>query len=172
MLPVIAIYDLVYSAVPFRNAVCQKDSSDQYCVLDATSSPTKRASLDRRDDAQTPLVSNLQKISMAGVPFLGLQANLSAEKLCTPCTRNVMNSYLAQAQSMPYAAGLSNSLLLHNQPALYAAINSKCGASFLGGQAQAAGGLATGAAPRPVDGTFPLVGSAISAVVMGAMALL
>jgi hypothetical protein len=149
--------------------MCQKDSSGNYCVLDATSSSAKRASLDRRDST---LVSDLQKDAKLDVPFLGVNANLTAEKLCTPCTRNVMNVYLSQFQGVVYGPGLSNSVFLSGQPTLYTAINSKCGASFLGGQAQAAGGLATGAAPRPDAGTFSLVGSAISAVVMGGMALL
>jgi hypothetical protein len=166
---VIGTYDLLYFLAPFRNAICQKDSSEKYCVLDATSSQAKRASLDRRDST---LVTNLQKDATLGVPFLGRQSNLSAEKLCTPCTRSIMNGYLSQLGQLVYGPGISNSYFLSDQSTLYTAINSKCGASFLGGQAQAAGGLATGAAPRPVDGTFSLVGSAISAIVMGSVALL
>ena len=83
-----------------------------------------------------------------------------------------MNVYTAQLSNYPYGPGISNSLLIGGEPALYEAINQKCGASFLGGAAQAAGGLATGAAPRSVDGGFALVSSAIAAAAAGAVALL
>jgi hypothetical protein len=54
------------------------------------------ASLDCRDVMLEALVSNVQQFSNEGIPFLGLQANLSNDHLCTPCTRNVMNIYTAQ----------------------------------------------------------------------------
>ena len=83
-----------------------------------------------------------------------------------------MNIYTSQLSSIPYGPGNGNSVLFGGEPALYEAINSKCGASFLGGAVQAAGGLATGAAPRSVDGGFALVSSAIAAAAAGAVALL
>ena len=83
-----------------------------------------------------------------------------------------MGAYTNQLSSTPYGPGISNSQLFPGEAALYSAINSKCGASFLGGQVQAAGGLATGAAPRSADGGFAFVGSAIAAAAAGAVALL
>lgn len=106
------------------------------------------------------------------VMFLGLNSALSASQLCVPCTREVMNAYTTQLSEMPYAPGIQHSVLLAGEPDLYSAIDQKCGASFLGGAVQAAGGLATGAAPRSVDGGFALVGSAIAAAAAGAAVLL
>lgn len=83
-----------------------------------------------------------------------------------------MGAYTKQLSDVPYAPGLPNSQLLANEPALYSAINSVCGAAFLSGQVQAAGGLATGAASRSADGGFAFVGSAIAAAAVGAAALL
>jgi len=83
-----------------------------------------------------------------------------------------MNVYTTQLSSLPYGPMISNSVLFPGEAALYDAINQKCGTSFLGGAVQAAGGLATGAAPRSVDDGFALVSSAIAAAAAGAVALL
>ena len=106
------------------------------------------------------------------IAFLGISPDLSAGQLCVPCTREVMNVYTSQLSTMPYGPSLPNSQLFGGETALYDAINQKCGASFLGGAVQAAGGLATGAAPRSVDAGFSLVSSAIAAAAAGAVALL
>jgi hypothetical protein len=152
--------------------VCQKDTSGSYCVASHSSNTTtKRASLDRRD-AQEVFTPDAELFTSKNVAFLGLEPSRSASELCVPCTREVMNVYTTQLSSIPYAAGIANSALFGGEPALYDAINQKCGASFLGGAAQAAGGLATGAAPRSVDGGFALVSSAIAAAAAGAVALL
>jgi len=175
---VILTYDVLYSFPLLQQALCQKDASGNYCVVNMTSSPststTKRSlsSLDRRDSSQVALIPNVQKYSDENIVFLGLQANMTAAQLCTPCTRNVMNVYTSQMNNEPYGPGISSSVLLAGQPAIYAAINSKCGSSFLSGQVQAAGALSTNAAPRPADSTFALLGSAIVAVAAGAIAIL
>lgn len=44
----------------------------------------------------------------------------------------------------PYAPGINNSLILENEPELYDSIESTCGANFLSGAVQAAGGLSSG----------------------------
>jgi hypothetical protein len=165
-------YDILYTLGPFQKAVCQKDDKGNYCVLNATKSATKRSSLNRRVDTQEVLVPDVQKFNEDDILFLGIDPNVTSDQLCTSCTRNVMNVYTTALNTFPYAPGLKFSVLLQGQPTLYAAINTKCGASFLGGQVQAAGGLATGAAPRSVDSAFALVGSVISTVAMGAIALL
>jgi hypothetical protein len=83
-----------------------------------------------------------------------------------------MTVYTNQLSSVPYAPSLNYSQLLAGQPSLYDATNAKCGNSFLSGDTQAAGGLATSAAPHSADGGFAMVGSAIVAVAAGAAALL
>jgi hypothetical protein len=170
------MYDVLYSFPLLQQALCQKDDSGNYCVVNmttpSTSSTKRSSSLDRRDDSQVALIPNVEKYSAENIVFLGLQANMTSQQLCTPCTRNVMNVYTAQLNNEPYGPGISSSVLLSGQPALYAAINSKCGPSFLSGQVQAAGALSTSAAPHAADATFALFGSAIVAVAAGAIAVL
>jgi hypothetical protein len=158
--------------VPFKVSLCQKDSSGNYCVASDSSNTTKRASLDRRDGSQEVFVPDASLFVQNDVAFLGLSPNLTADQLCVSCTRQVMNEYMNQLNTVPYGPGIPNSVLFPGQTALYNAINQKCGTSFLGGAAQAAGGLATGAAPRSADGGFAVVGSAIAAVAAGVVALL
>jgi hypothetical protein len=141
--------------------------------MTSSSTTTKRSSsLDRRDGSQEAFVPEAATYGAENIAFLGLLPNMTKQQLCTPCSRNVMNVYTSQLNQVLYAAGISNSILLSGQPALYAAINSKCGPSFLSGQVVAEGALSTGAAPRAADTTFSLVGSAIVAVVAGAIAVL
>jgi hypothetical protein len=166
------LYDALYIVGPLQTALCQKDSSGKYCVADQSSNTAKRASLDRRDSSQEVVQPDASVFTQKNVALLGLSPNLTSTQLCTSCTREVMNIYTSQLGNFPYGPGISNSQLISGQPALYSAINQKCGASFLGGEVQAAGGLATGAAPRSVDGGFALVSSAIVAAAAGAVALL
>ncbi|SRR6266702_2168176 len=174
---VILTYDVIYTFGLLQKALCQKDDSGSYCALNMSSSSspstTKRSSLlDRRGDSQVALVPNVDKYSKENIVFLGLLPNMSSDHLCTPCTRNVMNVYTSQLNTVPYGPGIKSSVLLSGQSALYDAVNSVCGASFLSGEVQAAGALGTGAAPRAADATFAIVGSAIVAVVAGAVAFL
>ena len=169
---VILTYDALYIAGPLQKAICTKDTtSNAYCLSKFSSSSTKRASLDRRD-AQEVFTPDVTQWNQKNVAFLGITGNLSQDQLCVPCTRLVISAYTTQLGNTPYAPGLQNTQLLGSEQALFNAITSKCGASFLNGQAQAAGGLATGAAPRSADGGFALVGSAFAAAAVGAAALL
>ena len=168
------LYDTLYMIAPFVASLCQKNSAGSYCVTTAQSSntTTKRSSLDRRDSSQQVNMPSPSIFSQDDIAFLGISPSLAAAQLCTSCTRGVMNSYTSQLNSYPYGLGPSNSVLFPGMTALYDAINQKCGASFLGGQVQAAGGLATGAAPQSIDSGFAsFVGSAIAAAA-GAVALL
>jgi hypothetical protein len=167
---VVLAYDVLYILGPLKHALCLKEDS-KYCVASASSSTTKRALLNRRADAQEAFTPNITAFQQNNIPFLGLQPSLSKEQLCVPCTRDIMTTYTTQLSQYPYAPGTGNSELLTSEPALYSAINSKCGNSFLSGAVEAAGGLATGAAPRSADGAFVLAGSVIAAAA-GAIALL
>jgi hypothetical protein len=55
-----------------------------------------------------------------------------------------MTSYINWETDCPYAPGLSSSVLLSTQNAVYSAVTSVCGSTFLSGVVQAAGGLGTG----------------------------
>jgi len=168
---VIITYDSLYLLSILPKVVCLKDTSGNYCLANSSTSSTKRASLDRRGSQQV-FIPDAAQFNQKNIPFLGLQTGEAADKLCTPCTRQIMGAWTNELSSVPYGPGMSNSQLFSGEPALYSAINSKCGASFLGGEVQAAGGLATGAAPRSADGGFAFVGSAIAAAAAGAVALL
>jgi len=66
--------------------------------------------------------------------------------------------------SVPYSPGISHSLLLGSQAALYNGINQTCGQSFLNGNAQAAGGALAGGvlgsgAPHTSPNGVAIVGS-------------
>lgn len=171
---VAVLYDSIYMLTPFVASLCQKDSSGNFCVTtqsSSTTNTTKRSSLDRRDSEQV-YMPDASVFSQDDVAFLGISPNSAAAQLCTPCTRGVMNSYTSQLNSYPYGPGAGNSVLFPGLTTLYNAITQKCGSSFLNGQVQAAGGLATGAALQSVDGGFAsFVGSAIAAAA-GAVALL
>lgn len=55
-----------------------------------------------------------------------------------------MTSYISFQSDIAYGPGLSRSLVLNGQPALYSAIQKTCGGSFLSGAVQAAGSLSDG----------------------------
>ncbi|KAN0136573.1 hypothetical protein V8E53_005620 [Lactarius tabidus] len=172
---VVATYDVLYAFPLFQQSLCQKDDTGKYCVVNVTSpsSSTKRSSsLDSRDDSQASFTSTLTTYGQKDLCFLGLSPNMTAPQLCTQCTRDVMNIFTQQLNSMPYGPGIDSSYLLSGQPALYAAINKECGTSFLSGQVQAAGALSTGAAPRAADASFAFIGSAIAALAAGVVAVL
>jgi hypothetical protein len=168
---VVLTYDALYLLGPFKQVLCLKDNG-HYCLANSTSSPAKRATLARRDGAQEAFIPNITTFDQKNIAFLGLEPSLSADKLCVTCTKEIMNVYTTQMNDYLYSPGIMNSVLFPGQAALYSAINSKCGPPFLGGEVQAAGGLATGAAPRSVDGGLAFVGSAFAAAAAGAVALL
>ncbi len=172
---VLRAYDAIYFLAPFQEAVCQKDASGNYCLVDTASSSSnahsKRSSSLNPRDSQTPLFVNMDGYGQKNVAFLGMTPNLSSGKLCQPCTRNVMNAYTTQLNTIPYAPGIMNSIFLSGLSALDTAITSQCGASFLSGQVVAAGALAKSAAARGADSTIALLGSVIMGVAAGAIAV-
>jgi hypothetical protein len=96
---------------------------------------SKRAALDRRDTQQvfTPDVSQWNQKYVA---FLGINPNLSADKLCVPYTRQVMGVYTTQlGNQQPYTSGLQTAYslpaskvcaLLSTQNALLHSSATKC----------------------------------------------
>jgi len=174
-------YDVLYALYPFSQAVCTKGDDGSYCVLKVASTlgsgKTLLSSSDQnlwsslpssRRDEQV-IVPNLQQFKAGNIAFLGLQPSDTQEQLCQTCTRNVLGPYIAFTSSIPCAFGLSNSLILGGQIPLYNAVQSTCGAPFLSGSVQAAGGIAngllggsSGAAdlsvnPRTVAGAFSAI---------------
>ena len=188
---VLRAYDVLYALYPLSKAVCTKGDSGKYCVLEveSTSNTTSKNLLSSgstespaeglwvsvtskklRRGEQEVIIPNLQKFKDENLAFLGIQPSLAAEELCKPCTRNVLNEYIQFTSSLPYAPGITNSPLLGGETALYTAVQEKCGAPFLSGSVQAAGGisggiLGNGAAGLSVD--TRTVASAFSAIIAG-----
>jgi len=161
---VIRAYDVLYVLYPLSKAVCTKSDSGKYCVLEVgstlssgknllsgpTTSPAEglweplTSSKNSRRGEEQVIVPNLAQFKDENLVFLGIQPSLSADELCKPCTRNVLNEYIQFISSLPYATGIANSPLMSGEPALYQAVQEKCGAPFLSGSVQAAGGISGG----------------------------
>ncbi|KAJ8489372.1 hypothetical protein ONZ45_g13614 [Pleurotus djamor] len=191
-------YAVLYLIKPFLSALCTKNDNGDYCVikskLPGSSSATPSglsnniantgpAPLDVQDylvanpslTRRAPtaaLVPNTTTYAESGLPYFFLSPADSADTLCTPCTRNIMTSYINYQSSVPYAGTLDQSPIFKHQPELYSAISDKCGSSFLGGAVQAAGGLKGGilgnGAPRSLGAESALT---FVAVALGATAV-
>lgn len=183
-------YDVLYSLVPIRQAICSKNDTEGYCVTQLSSSsntgvvaladpeasqqhtlltnylyttPGSGAVVRRGvSDSTTALVPNTTTYQNTNLLFMFLNPSMPASTLCTTCTRNFITPYIDFESACPYGPGLSNSLLLAGQVPLYNNITTKCGSSFLSGAVQAAGGLSSGL----LNGAPPLVvGQELSAAV-------
>jgi len=188
---VVRAYDVLYVLYPLSKSVCTKSDTGKYCVLEVgpTSSTSNKDLLSstgsspanglwsdlttsgnsRRGEQQVS-IPNLDQFKKTNLVFLGIQSSLSTDKLCQPCTRNVLNEYIQFISSLPYAPGISNSPLMSGEPDLYQAVQDKCGAPFLSGSVQAAGGISggilnSGAADRSVN--IHTVVGAFSAIIAG-----
>ncbi|KAG1725795.1 uncharacterized protein EDB91DRAFT_81834 [Suillus paluster] len=192
---VLRTYDVLYTLTPLRQAVCSKADNGQYCVtqLNITSSSSATGNVavvtspkqdvlqqylyttpdlasgvsSRRDvsNTTTALIPNTTTYQDTNLVFLFLQPSMTSTQLCTTCTRNTLTPYITFESSLPYAPGLSNSLLLRGQTALYNAILANCTSGFLSGAVQAAGGLSGGilssSAPRSISADLSLLVSAM-----------
>jgi hypothetical protein len=113
------------------------------------------------------------------LPFLFLQPTMKQSTLCTPCTREVMVSYIKWETAFPYALGLSQSPILGGQSELWNAINATCGQNYVKaissqvGITAAAFNSSSGAMSFKVGGSSG-IGSIVAgaAVVAGAISLL
>lgn len=170
---VLLLYDTVYSMIPLKNSVCAKDDSGSYCVgkvpakIAATSLYTTVGS-----GAQTVLKPSADAFKSNNIAFLLLQASTPKDQLCTSCARSVITSFVSWESSVPYAPGIAQSNILAGQTDLYTTVTNTCGANFLSGAVQAAGGLSGGIlsdssdAAHTVVGAFGAVVGAIAAAVV------
>lgn len=162
---VVRAYDVLYTLYPFSKAIVSKDDTGKYCVfqIESSSNSTKTllassgtgnspadglwdpavAGNARRGEEQV-IIPNVQQFKNLNLVFLGLSSSLTSDQLCKTCTRNVLNQYIQFMSAIPYAAGITNSPLMSGEPDLYSAVQQKCGAPFLSGSVQAAGGISNG----------------------------
>lgn len=96
-------------------------TSDISSVADDTSS-------DLLGDVAMP---NSTTFTSTNLPFLFLSSSMASDVLCSECTKTVMAQYIAFQMKIPFAQGLSNSLLLSGQSQLYKGIGAKCGDGFI-----------------------------------------
>jgi hypothetical protein len=77
------------------------------------------------------ITPNMTTYRNTNLPFLFLQPTMKQSTLCTPCTREVMVSYIKWETAFPYALGLSQSPILGGQSELWNAINATCGPTYV-----------------------------------------
>jgi hypothetical protein len=190
------IYDVLYALTPLQQAICSKDDSGNYCVIagnNASSTGTQSApsagdlneiqktlyytptsgSLSTRDE--DAILANLTTFHVNNLAFLLLQPNMDSDALCTTCTRNILTSYFNYESDALYGPGLSSSVLLAGQTDLVGAIQQKCGANFLNGAVEAAGGIkqdAMNAAVKGVSDRFAALTAIVAGVLTVALSLL
>jgi len=153
---VVAIYDALYLVSPFVQAVCTKGDSGDWCAssvqtANGTSVQTIQNALYTQVDGN--VVPNAGTFAANNIPYLLLQP--TSPNLCSTCTRNILTAYINFESDVPYAVGLTNSLLLSTQSALYAAVTTQCGSSFMEGEVKAAGGLSSSNILGSSSGALP-----------------
>lgn len=125
----------------------------------------------------TIVTPNATTYRTTNLPFLFLQPDYTSAQLCTPCTREVMVSYIKWETAVPYALGLSASPILGGQLDLWNAINSTCGTAYVNaimsqvGVLSSTGNSTSGALPTFNGNGAATTAIAGVAVVAGAMAL-
>ncbi|KAI0696093.1 hypothetical protein BC835DRAFT_1505848 [Cytidiella melzeri] len=176
---VMNIYDVLYTLVPYIQAACSKDDSGNYCITQLAGTPPAASSL--YTGSQQTLTPNFSALQSSNAAFLFLDPTLDESKLCQSCTRSIMTSYISFESDISYAPGLAQSVLLKGQTALYQAIQTTCGGSFLSGAVQAAGSLSnsilggtSGAASTRVPGSSGagMIASLLGAVTVAVAAVL
>ncbi|CAE6434122.1 unnamed protein product [Rhizoctonia solani] len=148
---VIKQYDVWYSLIPFKSAICTKDTTTQaYCLLNigagSSSSSTTQNTAARRSNvvyanthlvntirkrAQTVLVPNADTYRNSNLMYLFTSPDMTAPELCTPCTQQIVSKYIAFESATPYALGLSKSPLLGGQSQIWAAMQEKCTPEYM-----------------------------------------
>ncbi|WVN87984.1 uncharacterized protein L203_103181 [Cryptococcus depauperatus CBS 7841] len=117
----------------------QVAAANLYIEVSVSASGLKKRFLDsvfaRRDPAQSVMAAiitpNATTYKTTNLPFLFLQSSMHSKALCTPCTKEVMVSYIKWETQVPYALGLKQSPILGGQSELWSAINNTCGASYI-----------------------------------------
>jgi hypothetical protein len=124
----------------------------------------------------TIITPNTTTYRTTNLPFLFLQPTMAQASLCTPCTREVMVSYIKWESKQPYALGLSQSPILGGQSKLWNAINSTCGAAFVNAITAEVGTFSTTAGTSIGAGVgqmqLPAMVGILGTVILGSVAVL
>lgn len=142
-------YDVWYSFIPFKAAICAKDPDSQNFCLENTGTGSSSSSTHqntRRSDvtyavkhltnavhkrAQTVLMPNTDTYRNSHLMYLFVSPDMTADQLCTPCTQQIYSKYIAFQTATPHALGIKQSPLLSGQSELWAAMQAKCPAEFM-----------------------------------------
>lgn len=103
----------------------------QEASASATASASASASANSTGNFATVIAPNVTTYRSTNLPFLFLQPSMPTAELCTPCTREIMVSYIKWETQVPYALGLAQSPTLGGQLDIWNAINGTCGANFI-----------------------------------------
>ncbi|KDQ55948.1 hypothetical protein JAAARDRAFT_59402 [Jaapia argillacea MUCL 33604] len=170
---VIQTYDILYALTPLKTAVCSKDDTGRFCVINpggtSSSSAAPSASAGAVNAAAAPSTgpdlsgiqnylwssSGAKKRDVSYTPnittyhdynvvFLFLSTSMPSTTLCVSCTREVLTAYINFESTVPYAPGITKSPLMSGQSALYTYVQNTCGKSFMSGAVAAAGGISGG----------------------------
>jgi hypothetical protein len=155
-------YDLLYILMPLRTATCTKDDSSNYCATEIAGSAPAASSL--FTSSQEVITPNFDTLENSNAAFLFIKPDLSPDKLCTSCTRNVLTSYISFESDILYAPGIPQSILLNGQTALYQSVQKNCPPNFLNGAVQAAGSLSGGVIGNVKSGAAPRAGASAGGV--------
>ncbi|CAE6524736.1 unnamed protein product [Rhizoctonia solani] len=179
-------YDIWYSLIPFKSAICAKDADTQaYCLLNISSGSSSTSNTRRSDvtyaanhlersvhkRAQTVLMPNTDTYRNSNLMYLFISPSLTSEQLCTSCTQQIISKYIAFESSTPYALGLTKSPLLGGQSQLWAAMQEKCATDFMSQVTNIAG---VASADQLADGAVTTTASyftALAAAFAAALAL-
>ena len=132
-----ALYDYLYMLNPLKDAICSKDTANNYCLKSvaktAASTGASRRSLveDLEPESSYQELSRRQAASnSSNTAFLYLSPDSDPDLLCSECAQNILAAYVAFETSIPYGTGLQNSDKLKIQSELFRAGKSKCGKNF------------------------------------------
>ncbi|KAH7911291.1 hypothetical protein BJ138DRAFT_1113340 [Hygrophoropsis aurantiaca] len=152
-----------------------KDTSQKNLWIWTGEDPEADASstVTRRDVSNTTaaLIPNTTTFSATNLVFLFLEPTMSSTQLCTACTRNILTPYINFESKIPYGPGLGKSPCMSGQSALYNGVQGTCGANFLSGAVQAAGGISSGILNGAALRSMSQDVNAVVAAMLGAAAL-
>jgi len=127
--------------------------------------PSGSQTILRRADTSAPNATTFRNTAL---PYLFMLSSSSPSRLCTPCGKAILSSYVTWESNTPYALGLSNSPILGAQLDLWNSVTSKCGASFMNAITAGTAGAPLGAL---AGGATTLKGGAGVATAVGAVIL-
>lgn len=110
----------------------QAEASDSAAAPTPQTSDIGRVADDTGDQVLSDLtMPNGTTFTSTNLPFLFLSTAMSSDELCTDCTKQILAQYIGFQMKIPFAQGLSQSLLLSGQADLYNGIGAKCGDGFI-----------------------------------------